>query len=119
MAELTPYLLPSVYYGSTWSGLTDCSLVSDGPTFDDPLVRVRMQFRKAKEVDAEVGLTLDSADGTITITDAEAWEFEVPPVERFTLDPGVWHWSIYTIDEANIRETYFIGTIEVLNTPTP
>ena len=119
MAELTPYLLPSVYYGSTWSGLTDCSLVSDGTTFAANLTRIRMQFRRAQEIDAEVGLTLDSADGTITITDANAWEFEVPPVERFMLEPGVWHWSIYTIDAENIRGTYFIGTIEVLNTPTP
>ena len=119
MAELTPYLLPSVYYGSTWSGLTDCSLTSTGPTFDANLTRVRMQFRKAQEIDAEVGLTLDSDDGTITITDANAWTFVVPPVERLTLEPGVWHWSIYTIDADNIRETYFIGTLEVLNTPTP
>lgn len=119
MPALTPYALPAIYYGSTWGGLTDCSLTSTGPTFDANLTRVHMQFRASAEVDSEVGLTLDSDDGTITITDANAWTFEVPPIERFTLAPGTWHWAIYTIDADNIRETYFIGTIEVKNTPAP
>jgi hypothetical protein len=119
MADLTSITLPSVYYGSTWSGLTDCSLSSTGTQFVANLTSLRMQFRKALEIDSEVGLTLDSDEGTITITDADAWEFEVPPVSRFTLEPGVWHWSIYTIDADNIRETYYIGTLEVKNTPTP
>lgn len=119
MPELDSYLLPSVYYGSTWGGITEGSLTSTGTTFDANLVSLRMQFRKADEIDAEVGLTLSTEEGTITILDANAWTFEVPPISRLTLEPGTWYWSIYTIDADNIRETYFKGTLTVLNTPTP
>lgn len=107
--------LQPIVYGDTWDGLVNCSFTSTGTAFDADLALVRMFFRDA---DSTLGLQLTSEDSTITITSASAWEFDINPIENFTLAVGTWYWSIECTDVNDIRKTYVSGSIEVLDDAT-
>ena len=65
-----------------------------------------------------VGLQLSSANSTITIDNAAAWQFTINPVSPMTLAVGNWYWSIENTDYAGIVKTRAFGTIEILNDAT-
>lgn len=97
--------------GTTWDGLTECSMESDGTAFSDPLELIVMEF---SDETGAVGLTLSSADDEITIDDADAWEFTVLPVESMDLVPGLWSWNIRTTDSASREKQYVSGIIQII-----
>jgi hypothetical protein len=74
-----------------------------------------MFFRDENNV---VGLELSSANSTITIDDANAWQFTVNPVSPMLLAVGNWYWSIETTDSAGVIKTRVFGTISILNDAT-
>ena len=71
-----------------------------------------------RDDDNAVGLELSSANSTITIDDAAAWEFTVNPVSPMTLAIGQWYWSIETTDSAGKIKTRVFGTFEILQDAT-
>ena len=107
-------LQPCIYL-DTWDGLSDISFTSDGTAFASSLSLVRMFFRDEENV---VGLELSSSNSTITINNANSWQFTINPVSPMTLTAGQWFWSIETTDSANIVKTRVFGTIEILNDAT-
>jgi len=115
MSCSTNITLTPVVYKDTWDGLTECSFSSDGTAFASPLALVRMFF---KNEDGEVGLELSSANSTITIDDAAAWEFTINPVSPILLEPGQWYWSIETTDDQDIVKTRLFGSLEILGDAT-
>lgn len=102
--------LQCIKSGTTWDGLTECSFTSDGTAFSDTLTAVRMVFQ---DDDGTAQLTLTTANGTITIDDAAAWEFTVNEITSFPLSAGVYSWFIETTDSAGRVKAYVNGTIEV------
>lgn len=106
-------LTPCVYL-DTWDGLSNCSFESDGTAFGSALSRVRMNF---KDGDGVIGKQCDSENDTITITDQDAWEFDVIAFQMI-LTPGVWQWSIETTDSEGDVKTRVTGTIQILSDPT-
>ena len=111
----TNITLKPVVYKDTWDGLSEVSFTSDGTAFASELALVRMFF---KDADGTVGLALTSANSTITITDAAAWEFSVNAVSPMLLAVGVWYWSIETTDDQDVIKTRVFGTIEILQDAT-
>lgn len=71
-----------------------------------------MQFRR-HVADASAGLSLDSDEDTIIITDAALWTFSIPTVLNFPLAAGVWQYDFETTDAAGFVRTYFGGTLTV------
>jgi hypothetical protein len=65
-----------------------------------------------------VGLQLSSANSTITIDNANSWQFTINPVSPMTLAVGNWYWSIETTDYAGIVKTRVFGTIEITQDAT-
>ena len=110
----TVILQPCVYL-DTWDGLSNCSFSSDGTAFASSLTLVRMFFRDEENV---VGLELSSANSTITIDNANSWDFTVAPVSPMTLAPGNWYWSIETTDSESVIKTRVFGTLEIINDAT-
>ena len=108
-------ILTPCVYKDTWDGLTDVSFSSEGSAFASSLALVRMFFRDENNV---VGLELSSANSTITITDANNWEFTINPVSPMLLAIGNWYWSIETTDDQNVIKTRVFGTIEILQDAT-
>lgn len=104
-------ILSPVVYLDTWDGLTNCSFSSDGTAFASPLTLVRMFFR---DDDNNVGLELSSANSTITIDDANNWQFTVNQIESITLAVGFWSWVIRTTDDQGVVKTRISGTIQIL-----
>ena len=102
--------LTSVPYGATWNGLTEGSVTSTGTWTYDPLDSVTMVFT---DTSGNVGLTLSSAAGTITIDDAAAWEFTVLPVTPMALAVGTWSWVLTFTDDAGIIKKWVVGTIRI------
>jgi hypothetical protein len=109
--------LPEAKADKTWDGLTAVSLSSTGTTFDDNLASVKMTFKLA----GVESLTLTSAASQITITDANAWEFYVNPIERLPLAAGVHSWAVETTSSASPAsiKDYIIGTLTVKADSTP
>jgi len=106
--------LRPIVYRDTWGGFT-LALSSDGSALDSNLASVRLFFRDG---DGTVGLELTSADGEITITDANAWTMTVAAVNPFTLAVGNWYWSVETTNVAGTIKTRVVGTKEVLSDAT-
>ena len=99
----------------TWDGLPNCSFSSDGTAFASSLTLVRMFFRDENNV---IGLELSSANSTITIDNANSWQFTIEPVSPMTLAPGNWYWSIETTDSESVIKTRVFGTLEITNDAT-
>jgi len=114
MARPPKIKLSPIVYLDTWGGLT-VSLSTTGAALDSNLASVRMFFRDSADA---VGLELTSADGEITITDANAWTFAVAAVNPFPLAVKKWYWSIETTNVAGIVKTRMIGTKEVIEDAT-
>jgi hypothetical protein len=105
IAQLDP-----VVKGDTWDGLS-VTMTSTGTELDDPLASVQMSFWLAGATTAALDLT--SADGDITIEDADAWEFRVEAISPLTLAAGYYSWAIQTTDDAGRVKTYLKGTLPV------
>ncbi len=71
-----------------------------------------------RDDDNNVGLELSSANSTITIDDANNWEFTVNPVSPMNLAIGQWYWSIETTDGDDNIKTRVFGTLEILRDAT-
>lgn len=102
-------------YRDTWDGLSNVSFTSTGNAFASPLTLVRMFFRDEENV---VGLELSSANSTITINNANSWQFTINPVSPMNLAIGQWYWSIETTDSQGIIKTRVFGTIEITRDAT-
>lgn len=74
-----------------------------------------MFFRDENNV---IGLELSSANSTITIDNANSWQFTIEPVSPMTLAPGNWYWSIETTDSESVIKTRVFGTLEITNDAT-
>ena len=113
MAIANITLLP-VVRNDTWDGLTNCKFSSTGTAFASPLATVRMSF---KDSTGAVQLALSSdVEGEITITDAEAWQFDIPG-RVLSMAEGTYSWGIETTDDDGIIKTRVIGSIPILPDP--
>jgi len=102
--------LKSLPFGSTWNGLPGSTMGSTGTSLDDNLASVTMSFT---DTDGNVGLLLTSADGDITIDDANAWSFSVEPITPFPLAVGTWSWTMKFTDAAGVIRKWLTGTIKI------
>lgn len=102
--------LDPAFRGTTWSGLTVDGMSSDGTTFSANLAAAKMSFVLAGA--STEALSLTSAAGDITITDAAAWAFRVEEITPWALAKGVYYWSIELTDADGIIDVYFTGTIQ-------
>ena len=75
--------------GDRWNGISEITPTINDATPTNDLTRVRMVFRLG-------GTTyeLDSNDGDITITDANAWEASIPARDTFLPRAGKWAFEI-------------------------
>lgn len=96
--------------GDTWGGIPSI-VISPAPS--DPCSLAEMQFR-INATSNTPSASLSSADATITITDANNWEFTVP-AQDLALKPGNYVWSFRTTDDQGVVQTYLQGAIAVLD----
>lgn len=102
--------LHCVPYGATWNGLPGCTMSTTGTALDDNLSAVSMTFTDS---DGNVGLTLTSGGGGITIDDANAWSYSVDPITPMTLAVGIWSWTLKFTDAAGAIRKWIVGTIQI------
>jgi len=78
-----------------------------------PCASARIQFRDANGVlGYELSTTPADDTGTITVLDADTWEFTVP-VQPLPLDAGTWTWDFETTGDDDVVLTPYKGTLEV------
>jgi len=113
MSHPAQFLIGTYIIGSTWKGIPEIHLSSDGTTFESPLALVRMVF---KDESGNTLLTLSSAtSGQITITDAAEWKARIEPISSPPFTAGSIRWYIETTDDDDIVDYYFSGTLQVNN----
>lgn len=117
---MMPGLYPPIInltYGDTWVGIPLIQIinnVTNAPPSDN-VASVVMTFRNLKSAH-RVAFTLSSADGTIVITNANNWTFEVPvqtlPVPKPDTEDQFW-WSMQFTDVNDVVQTYLEGPFSV------
>lgn len=116
MADYTVQInLPDHKRGDKWPGIPVIGpVLINGSQPETPLGRIRMQFRKGREVfsiDSNVSATCDAA---VVIGDADAWSASIPDIPEFLPTSGTWSWDMefyQTGDDTPL--TLYRGTIIV------
>ncbi len=109
-AYTTYRVLDSFFEGDDFPGIPAITIRLGGspPTFALSSVVMHMVHSSGVEVD----LTVDN-DG-IVINSAGEWDFYVPSGPREELIPGLWRWTMPTVDTAGSRFTYIVGHFKVI-----
>jgi hypothetical protein len=102
--------------GDKWPGIPSIGpVLINGAQPDDPLARVRMQFRHT--TGARFRLDSDASadrDAPIVIDDAAAWEASVPEVASFLPRAGSWSWDMEFYETGDTAPlTLYKGTLVV------
>jgi hypothetical protein len=117
METWATYNLRAKLRGDSWKGLPLIRIRVNGAAPAQPVASAKIQFKK-REDDVTAAYELKTTDGSILITDAAEWEFQVPPVLEFPLAAGVWYYSFKTVSTTGFKRTYFKGTMTIARTPT-
>jgi len=75
--------------GDRWVGISEITATINGETPGPNLERVVLTFRLGQAIYA-----LDSDDGDIEITDADAWECSIAARDDFLPRAGLWNWEM-------------------------
>jgi hypothetical protein len=111
--------LESFTAGDTFQGIPSIAIRRSVEGVVSPpasaLQSVRMRFAKLDRNPQSV-VELTSTGGGVVITDAVAWEFNVPAQNITGLTSGRWRWTIETTaaDAIPTVETYLTGEITIL-----
>ena len=100
--------LKDVKLNDRWIGIGTIGPVTvNGDTPGNALTRVRMVFRLGQSL-----FTLDSADGEITIDDADTWKASIAAMDTFLPRDGLWSWEMeFFWSGATSPWTLFYGQI--------
>ena len=96
--------------GDTWGGIPSIT-VTPAPVQSCALAEMQFRINATSNTPAA---SLSSADGSINITDAVNWEFNIP-AQSLPLKPGNYVWSFRTTDADDVVQTYLQGSIAVLD----
>jgi hypothetical protein len=96
--------------GDRWIGISTIGPVTINDQTPSPdLTRIVMNFRLGSTT-----YTLDSADGDITIEDANTWEASIPARDSFLERAGKWQWDMeFYFSDATSPYTLYKGTLTV------
>lgn len=102
--------------GTTWEGISIGPITVDGlpPTY--PCFSCRIQFRLLE--DGTLGYELNSSpgvgEGTITIVDADLWQFNVP-TQVLPMPAGDYEWEFMATDTATVTLPYYRGIFKYIS----
>lgn len=105
------YNMQGIARGDGWRGLPSIVIRVNGNPPGVALASARLQFRSAPSAE-EVGATLSTAAGSITITSAANWELAIP-AQALPLGARVWHYDLETTDVEGTVRTYLKGTLKI------
>jgi hypothetical protein len=108
--------IPSFVRGDTWNGINSISITVNSSFPIASVVSSRIQFKTHKK-DTTALATLTSADGSIVITDVDAWTFHIPQ-QNIDLPVGKLFWDMEIVDSSDNVRTYLEGTVTVLQDVT-
>ena len=106
--------LDTHYEGDSWAGMLVGPIVINEAQPANPLASVRMQFRDVEtdELAFELNTSPGAGEGTITITNANTWEIEVP-TQLIGLEAGRYNWDFQCTDSSGFVITTYKGIFRV------
>ena len=116
MATFATYTFPTTFSGDTLDATP--FVVSRTPTSLASLSSVEIEFRKNNVNNCTVDLTLSTANGKVTITDAATWAFTVNEILELDLDAGYYVCSFKFTDANGRVKNYLRGVITILQPET-
>lgn len=106
------YNWPAAFYGDTYEGFDEISILVNGEPPPNQLAEVTVEFRTTNNSQGNPALTLSTGLGTVEITDAENWLLSIPPVD-LGLPPNRYYYRLRTSDTSDIVRTYLVGYLDI------
>jgi len=116
MATFATYSFPTTFSGDTLDAIP--FTVARTPTSLATLSEVEIEFRPSNTNNCTVSLTLSTANGLVTITNATTWAFTINEIEELDLDDGYYVCSFKFTDSNGRVKNYLRGNITILQPET-
>jgi len=116
MATFATYQFPTTFSGDTLDAIPFTA--SRTPTSLTSLSAVEIEFRPSNTNNCTVSLTLSTANGKVSITNAATWAFTINEITELELDAGYYVCSFKFTDSSGRVKNYLRGNITILQPET-